>query len=145
MGLSIGHPKQWQTIDPVISHRKGLEEVQLPNGRRRVQRFTFRPGEHPAKLAKIKTVGDAWTEYMFGIGGNKPAKDFTDKESGAISTYSRRRPIYQRLALLVRAGKAPAVAIRLINDQFPGWSLLKIAQALRKGESDGTLHPSLCV
>ena len=125
--------------------REGLEEVRLPNGQRRVRRFTYRPGERPAKLAKYKTVGDCWQEYMFGIGGNKPAKDFTDKESGAISTYSRRRPIYQRLALLVRAGKAPAVAIRLIDDQYPGMSLLKIAKELRKGEEEGTLHPSLCV
>ena len=125
--------------------REGLEEVRLPNGRRQVQRFTCRPGERPARLAKAKTVGNCWQQYMFGIGGNKAAKDFTDKESGAISAYSRRRPIYQRLALLVRAGKAPAVAIRLINDQYPGWSLLKIARALRSAESDGTLHPSLCV
>ena len=125
--------------------REGYEEVTLPNGRRQVQRFTRREGERPAKLAKYKTVALCWQEYMYGIGGNKPAKDFTPQESGRVSTYSRRRPLYQLLASLVRAGKAPSTAIRLVDDQYPGWALLDIAKDVRKRTLNGTLHQSLCV
>jgi hypothetical protein len=36
-----------------------------------------------AEVLKIpKTLHDLWNEYHFGIGGLKPAKDFTSAERG---------------------------------------------------------------
>ncbi|KAA8497596.1 hypothetical protein FVE85_5181 [Porphyridium purpureum] len=41
--------------------------------------------ERPAALAKNpRTIHDLWNEYMFGLVGNKPAKDFTAPERGRV-------------------------------------------------------------
>jgi hypothetical protein len=100
--------------------------------------------DRPARLAKIKRVGEVWQEYLHGIGGNKPAKDFTGPERNATGgTYSRRKPIYDMLAELVRAGHTAPAAIRAIDDTYPGVSLLRLAKWIAADKKNNTLHQRL--
>ncbi len=120
-------------------------EVRTNNGRRVVNRLRS-TNDRPARLAKIKRVGEVWQECMFGIGGNKPAKDFTDTEHrGTGGTYSRRKPIYEVMATLVRAGRSPASVIKTIDDLCPGVPLLTLGKRLRDAMKNNTLHQSLRV
>jgi len=47
-----------------------------------------------------------WHEYEFGIGGCKPARDFTPSEPGGKTkfTYYRRRVVWDAVDTLVHAG-----------------------------------------
>jgi hypothetical protein len=118
---------------------QGLEEVRHPDGRRRVRQFARGLNEKPCKLAKIKSVGECWLEWSVGIAGNKAACEWTPQETGPSSTYGRRRPIYETLAHMVRMRKSPAAAIRLIDIEYPGLGLTKIAASLRRRSLEGTL------
>jgi hypothetical protein len=68
------------------------------------------PGGRAAGGASLsplpKTIHDLWHEYEFGIGGRKPARDFTAAERGGRNkhTYYRRRVVWDVVAALVRAG-----------------------------------------
>ena len=69
-----------------------------------------------AKLAKgLRNLAEFWEEYVFGIGNNKPAKDFTkDDRNGQTrpfkTQYSRRNKIWRLQAYLVRVGYTPEAA-----------------------------------
>ena len=67
------------------------------------------------------------------------------REASVRENIARRKPIYERLALLVRAGLTPAAAIKRIDYVCPNVALLQIAQRLRQAEREGSLHPSLMV
>ena len=113
------------------------------NGRRTVLRLNS-VHDRPAKLAKIKKVGEVWQECLHGVGGNKPAKDFTGPErNGTGGTYSRRKPIYDLLGDLVRAGHTAPAAIRAIDDTHPGVPLLRLAKCIAADKRNKTLHPRL--
>jgi len=127
--------------------QQGIEETRIaPNGRRTLRRFTTPLGQKPSKLAKIKTVGEAWQEWEFGIGGNKPAKDFKTRPERS-STYSRRLPLYHTLRDLVLAQRSPSTAIRLVNDCYRDrkWSFLRICDDLRIRRNTGDLQDVLRV
>ncbi|CAB9499530.1 unknown protein [Seminavis robusta] len=94
----------------------------------------------PAKLAKYRTVGSAWQEWMHGIGGNKPAKNFTADDI----SYSRRKPLWTLMATLVNAQKAPAWVISKIEEHYKG-SVLNITAAIKQDTIMGTLHEDLCI
>ncbi|CAB9511702.1 expressed unknown protein [Seminavis robusta] len=99
----------------------------------------------PAKLAKYRTVGSAWQEWMHGIGGNKPAKNFTADDIRACkSTYSRRKPLWTLMATLVNAQKAPAWVISKIEEHYKG-SVLNITAAIKQDTIMGSLHEDLCI
>ncbi|CAB9528355.1 hypothetical protein SEMRO_2206_G319030.1 [Seminavis robusta] len=99
----------------------------------------------PAKLAKYRTVGSAWQEWMHGIGGNKPAKNFTADDIRACkSTYSRRKPLWTLMATLVNAQKAPAWVIFKIEEHYKG-SVLNITAAIKQDTIMGSLHEDLCI
>ena len=53
----------------------------IPQHRARITNRPVRLGLNPrAKLAKnLRNLHEFWEEYMFGIGDNKAAKDFTRK------------------------------------------------------------------
>ncbi|CAB9505314.1 hypothetical protein SEMRO_227_G092310.1 [Seminavis robusta] len=110
--------------------------------------FSLQGWQHlirPAKLAKYRTVGSAWQEWMHGIGGNKPAKNFTADDIRACkSTYSRRKPLWTLMATLVNAQKAPAWVISKIEEHYKG-SVLNITAAIKQDTIMGSLHEDLCV
>lgn len=58
----------------------------------------------PAILCKTpKTVYDLWVEYTAGLGGNKPACQFTAKERGKVKfKYCRRKIVWDVIHELFR-------------------------------------------
>lgn len=53
------------------------------------------------------TLHDLWLEWQFGIGGRKPARLFTSRESGVTrhkSTFSRRKAFWELMEHLIRSG-----------------------------------------
>ena len=53
-------------------------------------------------LPHPRSIHSLWTEYEFGIGGRKAAKDFTAAERGRVKyTYHRRKVVWDAVAELV--------------------------------------------
>jgi hypothetical protein len=53
------------------------------------------------------SLNDLWVEWQFGIGGRKPARLFTERESGVAqlkSTFSRRKVFWEVMEYLIRTG-----------------------------------------
>ena len=73
-----------------------------------------------AQLApNIRSMHELWEEYMFGIGDNKPAKDFTTDEINGRGKafalkYGRRKRIWRVQAYLINAG----LNIHAANDRI---------------------------
>lgn len=74
-------------------------------------------GEKPATLMKCpRTISTLWNEYVNGIGGNKPARDFTRRERGKVKhRYSARLVLWRAIQRLVDRGYRADEAIRRIN------------------------------
>ena len=106
--------------------------------------FAARDGR-PAKFSTYRTIGAAWQEWMHGIGGNKPVKDWTPAEYRAQkSTMCRRDKLFQLMAKLVNAGIAPAVVITRIEQQYgPVKSIHAVNSRIRDDVKNGTLPPAL--
>ena len=121
---------------------QGLTERRDARGRTNVFRFAAPTDDRPVKLAdNLRTLGEIWQEWEVGIAGNKPAKLWTKAESGKNCTYSRRSPLYYLLDRLVHQKNwLPAEAFRRLQDDFPGYSMGKLAKIIRRRELDGTLH-----
>ena len=72
---------------------------------------TAEPARNATLSRRPGTIHDLWQEYMFGIGGRVPAKDFQRREKGQCKyTYSKRNQVWSILARLVRAGVDADVA-----------------------------------
>ena len=124
--------------------RQGISERNVGG---RIQRFQFTEptDDRPARLAdNVNTHGKFWQEWEYGIGGNKPAKLWTDTERGSNSKYGRRRPIYLILNRSIHLHKRlPSEAFRLLEDHFGNKNFGKIAQEIKTRELNGTLHKDL--
>ena len=57
--------------------------------------------------AKPKSLHDLWTEWTHGLGGHKPACDFTQAERGGVNkyTYCRRNCFWSVVCAHIRSGK----------------------------------------
>jgi hypothetical protein len=70
---------------------------------------------HPRNLHVL------WQEYEYGIGGRKPAKDFTAAERGKVKYgYHRRKVVWDVISLRVRAGDSAQIAVDRIYDIYGG-------------------------
>jgi hypothetical protein len=92
-----------------------------------VRRIALQPGRRPqvadapaganANFAATisptpRTLHELWQEYEFGIGGRKPAKDFTAQERGGVKhKYTRRKVVWDKIAEMVRGGWTAQAAI----------------------------------
>jgi hypothetical protein len=66
-----------------------------------------------------RTLYDLWVEYQTGIGGRKPARDFTARERGADKyRFYRRKHVWDIVVHLVNAGIQARVAIDRIYDHY---------------------------
>jgi len=83
---------------------------------------------------------------MFGIGGNKPAKDFTLHERGALkSKYYWRNVFWKKVSELIRAGYTADVAIDKIYQCYGMDSATtSIINAMIRDKKIGG-HPNLSV
>ena len=62
--------------------------------------------------ASPRTLYDLWDEFNHGIGGQKPAKDFTPRERGMVKhKYSRQKVVWDTVARLVNSGLTSHVSI----------------------------------
>lgn len=97
-----------------------------------------------AILGRPKTLLMLWHEYLFGLGSNKPAKDFTPTERGRQKhKYCRRKCFWSVMARLNRAGYDELSAIDLIHEAYgANQSVTNIIKALQKGKNNG-YHPTL--
>ena len=97
-----------------------------------------------ARLGKPKTLLELWHEYLHGLHGRKPAKDFTPRERGRSKfTYSRRRNFWEIMVKLIRAGYNELTAIDLIEQCYGrGKPITYICVALCKAKRMG-YHPNL--
>jgi len=86
-----------------------------------------------------------WTEYIIGIGGRKPAMEFSHYERGRVKhKYCRRNVIWTIVDNLVRSGLSCEVAIdRIYGIYGSQMCVTKIINAIRKDIEQGTLNPNL--
>ena len=83
-------------------------------------------GTRPATLAPTpRTLAELWEEYQFGIGGRKPAKDWTSVERGnrihgIKQKYYRRKYVWWTIEELIRRGHTRNAAVNKIRQAY-GW------------------------
>jgi hypothetical protein len=100
-----------------------------------------------AELGKApKSIYDLWTEYAFGSGGRKAAKDFNVHERGKCRfNYSRRKVVWDCIALHVNAGFLAATACdRILECYGRNQTVTAIINAMVKDKKHGG-HPNLRV
>jgi hypothetical protein len=94
----------------------------------------------------VKTVGELWQEWMHGIGGRMPVSLFEPKHTGSKALkdrWTQRKPIYDLLGSLVRAGRAPCEAIHLVESAYPRLKVTALGRQIRKDTKNGTLPRSV--
>ena len=97
-----------------------------------------------ARLSKSpKELLVLWHEYLYGLNGNKPAKDFTHLERGRDrSTYSRRKCFWDVMVVHIRAGYHDITAIARIKGALGvNLSVTRTLTALQRHKSHP--HPNL--
>jgi hypothetical protein len=91
-----------------------------------------------------KSLFDLWQEYTVGIGGGKPAKEYTPRERGANKiNYCRRKSFWDVISKHTNAGYLACVAIDRVYDCYGnGLSVTKILNQMMKDKKNGG-HPNL--
>ena len=90
------------------------------------ERQVEQEGTLPATLSPTpRTLAELWEEYQFGIGGRKPAKDWTATERGnrihgIKQKYYRRKFVWWTMEELIRRGDTRNTAINKIRTAY-GW------------------------
>ena len=97
--------------------------------------------EEPAVLGRCpKTLFVLWDEWVNGIGGSKPARDFTRCERGLKQNkfkYCNRLIIWKCMERLIsRGGNTVSVAVRKIKSVY-GKCVSKIIRKMRPDERNG--------
>ena len=92
-----------------------------------------------------RSLFELWEEYQVGIGGRKPAKQFTHHERGCVKhRYHLRNIVWQVILGLVRQGHSDQRAIDLIYNIYGGGtSVTNVIRALKRDIKGGTLSPTL--
>ena len=100
---------------------------------------TARLSPHPRTLLAL------WHEYVHGLNGNKPAKDFTARERGLFKCkYSRRKTFWTVVAKFVRAGYTDLAAIDKIKQAYGvRLSVTAIINCLQHDRNNP--HPNLVI
>ena len=79
-----------------------------------------------------------WDEYEAGVGGNKPARQFTAAERGKVKfKYSRRKIAWDVIDNMVNAGNTSDVAIERIYSVYGQQPVNKIINELRQAKKAG--------
>ena len=94
-----------------------------------------------------KTLYILWDEYMNGVGGRKPAKDFTRQERGRVKfKYHRRRHVWNVVARLVNGGVSADVALdKIYAVSGVGSSVTSIINQMIQDKQLQIHHPTLTV
>ena len=88
-----------------------------------------------------------WAEWQTGIGGRKPAKEFTREERGKVKCkYTRRKVVWDQVSRMIRSGLSADVAIEQIYTSYgQGSSVTDIINRLRFDKKHNRLPQSLHV
>ena len=82
-----------------------------------------------------------WDKYVNGIGGNKPAREFTQEERGLKQNkfkYCNRRIIWKCMErLIVRGNNTVATAVRKISEVYGTTCVTTLIQMMRLDERNG--------
>jgi hypothetical protein len=94
-----------------------------------------------------RSLYDLWVEYQTGIGGRKPARDFTARERGLDKyRYYRRKLVWDIVSNLVNAGIIARVAIdRIYNHYGANRSVTRIINDIMRDKRNGGLPQVLRV
>ena len=97
------------------------------------------PTLHVNTLTKTpKTLHTLWTEWEFGIAGNKPAKRFIANERGRVRfQYSLRKGFWDLCSQMICHGYTSDSAIDKIYSVYPGLPLTKILRKIRSDRKTG--------
>jgi hypothetical protein len=94
-----------------------------------------------------KTLHILWEEWENGIGGRKPASQFTEHESGqrrTKSTFSRRKAFWNLVCHLIRRGHSADDSINRIYGVYgPNLGVNKIIDRIVRDRKNNTFHVSL--
>ena len=123
--ISLGFSRQFSNIHRAIK-RIALQPVLRPARSRTGSSISDQSTNvnggrecHARLYRGVKNLWDLWQEYEYGLGGNKPARDFTRQERGHVKfVYSRRKVFWEVMCKLVRAGHTSDSAIDLIYDIY---------------------------
>jgi hypothetical protein len=114
----------------VVATRRGTE----------VREGDTRQGQdtRPSTLCRNpKVLSVLWDEWVNGIGGSLPAKDFTPEQRGKCKAiYSQRKVFWDCMERQIDAGSTAASAIAKIEKLYPGPVSVKL-KALRTDERRG--------
>jgi hypothetical protein len=95
--------------------------------------------------AKPKSLHDLWTEWTHGLGGHKPASEFSQAERGGANkcTYCRRNCFWEVVCAHIRAGSdANSTITKIYAAYCKSWSVTKILKAMQADRKKGW-HPNL--
>ena len=88
----------------------------------------------PSLCPNLNSLRSLWTEYQFGIGGRKAAKDWTTAERGnkkQKQTYYRRNRIWKLQLHLINKGHRIEAACKIIRDTYgQSTSITNISKAI---------------
>ena len=115
--------------------------------------YTRRARQWPKLAPNIRDLMVLWNEWEYGVGGRKPAKDWTAQERGGggdkkvKQMYHRRKNIWRIQLLLINKGRSIQSANALIERTYGArLSLTAISQAIARDrqtyKDDGGLHPN---
>ena len=93
-----------------------------------------------------RTLAILWTEFEFGIDGNKPAKYFTAKERGVVQfAYCLRKPFWLLIQKLIRHRHTHLTAISELERVYMGNRRPSVTMVLGQIKSDAGSggHPQL--
>ena len=100
----------------------------------------------PATLAPLpRTIQALWDEYINGIGGRKPAQEFTRHERGGTNKfkYCNRKVLWGCMDRLTQRGNDVNTAIRRIENVYGAVTLSQLIRKMRQDERRGG-HANLC-
>ena len=98
-----------------------------------------RRGPAPANLSKCpRDLYVLWAEYEVGLGGNKPARQFTPAERGKVKfKYCRRKIVWDVIDRMINAGTTAQVAIDRIYEEYGQLPVNKMIDELKKARASG--------
>ena len=95
-----------------------------------------------------RTLFALWEEYMVGLGGRKPARDFTMHERGGANKYKycRRKVVWDLIESMMRSGLSSHVCIDRIYAAYgENRSVTEIINCVRRDKNEGNLPHGLVV
>ena len=112
--------------DKVCLHRNyqslqaNIKRIALSPGKPiRSNQHNLHTPQQVSLISSPKTLYDLWDEYTIGIGGRKPAKEYTPRERGKVKyKYTRRKVVWDTISKLTNAGLHSHVAIDRIYEYY---------------------------